>query len=130
MLAISTPKSQTELRQFIGMVNYYRDMWQHRSEVLAPLAKLTSKTVKWDWQPQHQKAFDEIKKIISREVLLTYPNFNETFDIHTDTSHKQLGAVISQNGYPIAFYSHKLNEAETCYTTTERELLGIVETLK
>ena len=62
--------------------------------------------------------------------MLTYPDFNQPFIIHTDASHLQLGAVISQNGKPIAFYSRKLNPAQTRYTTTERELLAIVETLK
>jgi hypothetical protein len=52
------------------------------------------------------------------------------FEIHTDASHTQLGAVISQDNRPIAFYSRKLNPAQTRYTTTERELLAIVETLK
>ena len=70
------------------------------------------------------------KKIVARETLLVYPNFNQPFDIHTDASDKQLGAVISQNGLPIAFYSRKLNSAQRNYTTTERELLAIVETLK
>ncbi len=59
-----------------------------------------------------------------------YPNFNEVFEIHTNASKTQLGAVISQNGKPVAFYSRKLNPAQTRYTTTERELLAIVETLK
>ena len=71
-----------------------------------------------------------MKKIISRETLLAYPNFDEEFHIHTDASHTQLGAVISQNKKPIAFYSRKLSDAQTRYTTTERELLAIVETLK
>jgi RNase H-like domain found in reverse transcriptase len=62
--------------------------------------------------------------------LLTYPNFNKTFEIHTDTRKVQLGACISQEGRPVAFYSRKLNPAQTQYTTTERELLSIVETLK
>jgi RNase H-like domain found in reverse transcriptase len=70
------------------------------------------------------------KKIIAREVMLAYPDFNELFKIHTDASHYQLGAVISQKGKPIAFCSRKLNPAQTRYTTTERELLSIVETLK
>jgi RNase H-like domain found in reverse transcriptase len=70
------------------------------------------------------------KKIIAREVMLAYPDFNEPFEIHMDASHYQLGAVISQKGKPIAFYSRKLNPAQTRYTTTERELLSIVETLK
>ena len=76
------------------------------------------------------KAFTEIKRIVSRETLLAYPNFNETFEIHTDASKQQLGTVISQNNQLIAFYSRKLNSAQVKYTTTERELLSIVETLK
>src|SRR5687767_7622588 len=71
-----------------------------------------------------------MKRIIMRETLLAYPNFSEVFDIHTDTSLTQLGACISQNGKPIAFYSRKLNPAQTRYTTTERELLSKVEVLK
>jgi len=71
-----------------------------------------------------------MKRIISRETLLAYPDFTKPFIIHTDASHSQLGAVISQDNKPIAFYSRKLNPAQTRYTTTERELLSIVETLK
>jgi hypothetical protein len=62
--------------------------------------------------------------------LLAHPDFSKPFAIHTDASHYQLGGVISQDGKPIAFYSRKLTDAQTHYTTTERELLSIVETLK
>ena len=61
---------------------------------------------------------------------MSYPDFNQPFQLHTDASKVQLGAVISQNNRPIAFYSRKLNPAQTRYTVTERELLSIVETLK
>jgi hypothetical protein len=71
-----------------------------------------------------------MKKIISKETLLAYPDFDKPFIIHTDASHTQLGAVISQNNKPIAFYSQKLKPEQTQYTTTERELLCIVETMK
>src|SRR6476661_4836545 len=71
-----------------------------------------------------------MKRVITRETLLAYPDFNKPFDIHTDAGLYQLGACISQNGRPIAFYSRKLNPAQTRYTTTERELLSIVEVLK
>ena len=70
------------------------------------------------------------KRIIAKEVLLAYPDFSKPFQMHTDASHCQLGAVISQEGKPIGFYSRKLNPAQTRCTTTERELLSIVETLK
>ena len=62
--------------------------------------------------------------------MLAYPDFTQRFDLHTDTSDYQLGAVISQKGRPIAFYSRKLTGAQTRYTVTEKELLSIVEVLK
>jgi hypothetical protein len=62
--------------------------------------------------------------------MLRFPDFTKPFEIHTDASHTQLGGVISQEGKPLAFFSRTLNSAQTRYTTTERELLSIVETLK
>ena len=130
MLNIAPPKNKSELRSFIGMVNYYRDAWIRRSDVLAPLAKLCGKNSKWEWTDVHQRAFDTMKKILARDVLLAYPDFSKKFEIFTDASDKQLGAVITQEGRPIAYYSRKLNSSQLNYTTTEKELLAIVETLK
>lgn len=130
ILNIESPTNRKQLRRFIGMVNFYRDMWIHRSHIMAPLTKMTSSKVKYQWEEKHQQAFDLIKKVIAREVLLTYPDFSKEFEIHTDASKLQLGAVIMQDGKPLAFYSRKLSPAQTRYTTTERELLSIVETLK
>ena len=62
--------------------------------------------------------------------MLAYPDFNEVLHVFTDASDTQLGAVIMQKSKPIAFYSRKLNPAQKRYTTTERELLSIVKTLK
>ena len=98
--------------------------------MLAPLTRLTSKKVEFKWTDIEQKAFDDMIKAMSRDVLLSYPDFNKPFDIHTDASSSQLGAVISQEGKPVAWYSRKLNDAQTRYTTTERELLSIIEILK
>jgi RNase H-like domain found in reverse transcriptase len=71
-----------------------------------------------------------MKAMIAKEALLAYLDFAEEFVIQTDASHTQLGAVISQRGKPIAFYSRKLKPKQTQYTTMERELMSIVETLK
>ena len=79
---------------------------------------------------EHQKCFDATKCMIRREVLKGCPDFNAPFEIHTDASKLQLGAVISQKGKPIAFYSKKMNSSQQCYTTTEKELISVVETLK
>jgi len=130
VLKITEPKTQKELRSFVGVVNCHRDVCVRRSHALAPLAALTSKTTKWKWEPQRQKAFAMAKRIIAKEALLAHPNFNEPFQIHTNASHYQLGAAASQEGKPIAFCSRELNPAQTRCTTTERELLSTVETLK
>ena len=73
--AVAVPKTRKQLRQFIGVINFYRDMWQKRSEILAPLTALTSKKVKYDWKYDHQKCFDAIKRVIGSEILLAYPDF-------------------------------------------------------
>ena len=95
-----------------------------------PLTCLTSSNIKFEWTNIEQMTFDKIKQIVGHETLMSYPDFNKPFELHTDASHTQLGVVISQNNKPIAFYSRKLQPAQTQYTTTERELLSIVETLK
>ena len=112
------------------MINYYRDMWKRRSHYSAPLTGMVSKTAKFVWGAEQQQAFDQIKKVISRETLLSFPDFNKEFHIYTDASDYQLGAVIMQDNKPLAFYSRKLNSAQKRYTTGEQELLSIVETLK
>ena len=112
---LAVPKTKKQLRSFIGMVNYYRDVWPKRAHLLAPLSAMTSTKAKWLWTEEHQEAFDNMKLLIAKETLLTYPDFNKKFEIHTDASKVQLGACISQEGKPIAFYSRKLSDAQTSY---------------
>jgi hypothetical protein len=121
ILQIKPPTTRKQLRHFIGMVNYYPDMWPLRSHLLAPLSLLTSAKVKWKWTTEHQEAFDQMKALIAKETLLTFPDFSQEFEIHTDASKLQLGACISQNGKPVAFYSRKLQPAQTRYTTVQKE---------
>ena len=112
IMNLAPPTTKKQLRCFIGLVNFYRDMWQHRSTLLAPLTKLTSKSVPWKWTDVEQKAFDDMKKVMSRQTLLVYPNFSQPFHIFADGSKVQLGAVIMQNGKPVAFYSRNINPAK------------------
>jgi hypothetical protein len=84
----------------------------------------------WRWDPIHQEAFNNVKATIAKEVVLAYPDFSKTFEIYTDASTMQLGAVITQDNRPIAFFSRKLSETQRKYSVTEIELLAIVETLK
>ncbi len=125
------------------MVQYYRDMRARHSEMLAPLTDLVgecgetkttqiNKTKKkpWRWDLIHQQAFDNVKAAIATETVLAYPDFLKPFEIYTDASSMQLGAVITQDNRPIAFFSEKLSEMQQKYSVTEIELLAIAETLK
>ena len=97
MIAIEPPKNVKELRRFLGMVQYYRDIWEKRSHMLAPLTNLVgecghTKTTKrngtkkksWYWNDSHQEAFDSIKQVMARDVMLAHPYFTKVFDIYTD----------------------------------------------
>lgn len=131
ILHMQPPKNTKELRAFLGLVTYYRDMWPKRSHVLAPLTDLLSKsTQKWQWTAECQTAFEEMKRLVTADTLLVYPDHNKPFHIETDASDRQLGAVIKQSGRPVAYFTRKLNKAQRNYTTIEKELLSIVETLR
>eukprot|EP00804_Cyclotella_cryptica_P011980 CCRYP_004452-RA/>CCRYP_004452-RA protein AED:0.26 eAED:0.42 QI:0/0/0/1/0/0/3/0/454 len=121
ILALTLPQNVKQLRRFLGMVQYYRDIWARRTEILAPLTNLVD---------IYQQAFDTVKATIARDVTLVYPDYSQGFDIYTDSSKYQLGAVITQNNRPLAFFSRKLSQAQQKYRVTEQELLARVETLK
>jgi hypothetical protein len=74
--------------------------------------------------------FDNVKAIVAKETVLAYLDFLKPFEIYTDTSSTQLGAVITQDNRPIAFFSRKLSKMQQKYNVTEIELLTRVETLK
>jgi hypothetical protein len=120
---LNPPNNAKELRHFLGMVQYYQDMWAKHSEMLAPLTGLVgecgeTKTTKknktkkkpWWWDPIHQQVFDNVKAAIAKEVVLAYPDFFKPFEIYTDASSTQLGAMIAQDNRPIAFFSRKLSK--------------------
>ena len=130
ILKIQPPATQRQLRRFIGMINYYRDVWRKRSHYLEPLTSMVGKKSKFKWAQPQQDAFDKLKAIVAEETMLKSPDFSKPFVIHTDASDYQLGIVITQDEQPIVFFSSKMNPAQRKYTTIEKGLLSISETLK
>ncbi len=132
ILALNPPNKVKEFWRFLGMVQYCSDMWQKRSEMLAPLTDLIeecgkTKTTKknktkkktWRWESIHQQAFDNVMATIAKEVVLAYPDFTKPFEIYTDASTMQLGSVITQGNRPIAFFRRKLSVTQTKYSVTK-----------
>ena len=132
IMDIGRPATNTESRALICMVQYYRDMWPKISHVLAPLTEAASgpKGRKILRNDGLEISFKELKRRVSAETLLSYPDWKLLFIVHTDAYDKKLGAVISQNKKPIAFFSRRLSKPQRNYTKIEKELLAIVECLK
>ena len=98
---------------------------------MAPLTALSGRSKgKLTPTPELVAAFNRVKQKISEKVLLAYPDPNLPYDIETDASDKQLGAVIKQNNKTIAFFSRKLSTAQLKYPTIDKEMLCVVEVLK
>ncbi len=87
ILAITPPTGVKDLHRFLGMVQYYRDLWVKRSNMLAPLTSLEgecshtkvtralkTRKVPWHWDAVHQNAFDDVKAVIAKDVALAYPD--------------------------------------------------------
>ena len=95
-----------------------------------PLTNLTKKSVGWDWTGRCQDAFEKLKHSLAEAPLLRTPDEKKPYEVITDASDYGLGAVLLQEGYPIAFESRKLNSAELNYTVTEKEMLAVVHALR
>jgi hypothetical protein len=114
VLKMESPKTLKELCGFIGMVNYYCNMWPHRAHILMPLTSQTGAPKKGQPQQKYvlteklQVAFKQMKALMAMDVLCAYPNHNKPFHIYTNTSDYQLNLCIMQDDPPVAYYSKKL----------------------
>jgi RNase H-like domain found in reverse transcriptase len=105
-------------------------MFPKRSHIFSPLTALVGGKGMLHWTPECQQAFDATKALLAKNAFLRYPDHNKRFDIYCDASDCQLGAVITQENYSVAYYSRKLNNAQRNYTVGKKEILSVVETLK
>ncbi|CAL8989416.1 unnamed protein product [Prunus brigantina] len=124
------PTKVPELRSFLGLVNYYRRFIKGYSAIAAPLTDLLKKNRTWQWTPQCQHAFDELKKALMEEPVPRLPDLSKPFEVHTDASDFAIGGVLMQDGHPLAFESRKLNDTERRYTVQEKEMTAVVHCMR
>ncbi|GKA13629.1 putative reverse transcriptase domain-containing protein, partial [Tanacetum coccineum] len=110
-----SPKTPTEIRQFLGLAGYYQRFIEGFSKIAKPMTKLTQKSVKFNWGEKEETAFQTLKQKLCSAPILALPEGSENFIVYCDASHKGLGAVLI----------HEKN-----YTTHDLELGAVVFALK
>ncbi|KAJ9516332.1 hypothetical protein QJQ45_001063 [Haematococcus lacustris] len=128
------PSSLTQLQSFLGAANFVRKFVHNFSAISAPLTDLCGKlsaTFPWHSWPDHERlAFYELKAAVANVPMLRLPDHTQPFQVYCDASLQGVGAVLMQDGYPLAYLSKKLSSAEVNYTTGEQEMLALVTACK
>lgn len=125
MLHWPVPTSMTELRAFLGLIGYYRRFVKGYGTMTEPLTKLL-KLKQFNWPSEAQEAFDNIKVAMTKTPVLALPNFQDVFTIETDACQDGIGAVLMQQGRPIAYLSKALGEKHKTLSIYEKEFLALI----
>ena len=123
------PRNLHELRSFIRMCAYYRKFIEKFSVIAGPLHDLTKKNVKYQWTSKEESAFQALKAKLMTQPLLQLPNLSKPFEVYCDACGDSLGAVLLQEGHPIAYESRRLNNQEKILGIYEKELLAVIHAL-
>jgi hypothetical protein len=125
-----SPTSVGNVRSFHGLASFYRRFVKDFSSLATPLTEVIKKNVGFRWGEEQEKAFQIIKEKLTNAPLLSLPNFSKTFEIECDASGVGIGAVLMQEGRPIAYFSEKLSGAPLNYPTYDKELYALVWALE
>ena len=129
------PRDVTQLRAFLGMLNYYHRFLPNVATILEPLHGLLRKGQKWKWNQEQQKAFETAKELLQSADLLIHFNPDVKLVLASDASNYGIGAVLSHEmpdgtERPIGYVSRSLNPAERNYSTIDKEALPMIVGVK
>ncbi|KAJ9534627.1 hypothetical protein QJQ45_002914 [Haematococcus lacustris] len=128
------PQSLQQLQSFLGAANFVRKFVHNFSVLAAPLTDLCGKagdSFLWhNWPADELKAFASLKAAVAQVPMLRLPDHTQPFQVYCDASLQGVGAVLMQDGYPLAYLSKKLSSVERNYTTGEQELLALITACK
>ena len=119
------PQSKKQVQSLIGMINYLSKFSACLSELAEPICELAKERVPFNWGPEHDDAFNLIKKELTAAPILAYYNPKKPTVLQTDASCKGLGACLLQNEKPVYFASKALTEVQKGYVAIELESLVV-----
>jgi len=130
------PKTKKECRSLLGMINFYWRYIPNYAEIIAPITELTKNRApnNVEWRDTQEKAFSEIKRLLSDEPILKLPDLNQEFILQIDASNQSIGGCLLQihEGvkHPVLYASKKLIPRQQNYSVGEREALAIIRAVK
>ncbi|GKA69579.1 transposon ty3-I gag-pol polyprotein [Tanacetum coccineum] len=124
------PRSITDVRSFLGACQYLRKFICHFSVLASPLHAATKLNTKFEWSNKHEETFLLLKRKISEAPVLALPNLQRPFELETDASGYAMGAVLYQEGRPIAYHSEMFQGAQKNYPTYDKELFALHQAVK
>ncbi|KAE9340565.1 hypothetical protein PF008_g11045 [Phytophthora fragariae] len=125
-----TPKNQTELRQWLGLANYLHKYTKAYAGLIQPMSSLLKKDVAWNWHPEHQDAFDAVKKSLASAPVLMLPDTSRPFHVVCDASDFAIGCALMQfdaegRERVVSYQSRQIQPEEKNYPVHDKELLAM-----
>lgn len=121
-----TPTDVKGVHSFLGLAGYYRCFVHNFGIIARPLFNLLKKGVPFVWSGTTETTFQVLKQQLVAAPVLALPDFQQQFVVETDASDKGIGAVLQQNGHPIAFMSKALSPHYQGFSTYEKEYLVVI----
>lgn len=124
-----SPKTVRQVKKFLGLCGFYRNLIPEYARLTDCLSQLTSKSTKFKWTSEHQAAFEQLQQVFFSEPFVTLPQWDKPFILNTDASGTAISGVLMQESegtlHPISYYSRSLSNSERNYPAIKLELFAI-----